>query len=241
MKHFCLFLSHNKINIIQLKKSLIISVLLLCYTIDGFSQKDSSKIQLLGDEKKVLIGNTKIDAVKSQEKKIPPVDIDLNNPDKIDEKAISNALNDKKPISNQPLVMEKLPKDKDIIEKKYWMGKDVTNLKLESNLSLGTINSKSKTVKIECRDHSAIDGDRIRIFLNEKVISSNLILDGNYFFVYINLEPGYNRIDFQALNQGFSGPNTAELIVYDETGTIISSKEWNLPTGAIATLGIIKN
>ncbi|MDP2089841.1 MAG: hypothetical protein Q8J84_10630 [Flavobacteriaceae bacterium] len=224
-----------------MKKSLIISVLLLCYTIDGFSQKDSSKIQLLGDEKKVLIGNTKIDAVKSQEKKIPPVDIDLNNPDKIDEKAISNALNDKKPISNQPLVMEKLPKDKDIIEKKYWMGKDVTNLKLESNLSLGTINSKSKTVKIECRDHSAIDGDRIRIFLNEKVISSNLILDGNYFFVYINLEPGYNRIDFQALNQGFSGPNTAELIVYDETGTIISSKEWNLPTGAIATLGIIKN
>ncbi|MDO9260420.1 MAG: hypothetical protein Q7U08_00565 [Flavobacteriaceae bacterium] len=223
-----------------MKKSLIFFVLLLCYTIDGFSQKDSAKIQLLGDDKKVIMGNTKMEAVKSQEKKIPPVDIDLNNPDKIDKKAISNALNDKKPITNHPFSIEILPKEKDIIEKKYWMGNDVSEKKLESHLSLGTINSKSKTVKIECRDHSAIDGDRIRIFLNGKVVSSNLTLEGNYFFVYINLELGYNRIDFQALNQGFSGPNTAELKVYDDTGNLISDIEWNLPTGYIATLGIIK-
>ena len=223
-----------------MKKSFIIFVLILFYSIAGFSQKDTSKNKPLNDEKKIIMGNTKIDAVKSKEKIIPPIDIDLNNPDKIDEKAISNALSDKKSIPDHPFSIEIMPKEKDILVKKYWMGKEVSETKLESNLSLGTINSNSKKVKIECRDYSAIDGDRIRIFLNEKIVSSNLVLDGNYFFVYINLEPGYNRIDFQALNQGLSGPNTAELIVYDETGAIISSKEWSLPTGAIATLGIIK-
>ena len=61
-----------------------------------------------------------------------------------------------------------------------------------------------------------------------------------YYVLYVNLEPGYNRIDFQALNQGFSGPNTAELNVYDDKGNLISAKEWNMPTGATATIGIIK-
>lgn len=220
-----------------MKKSFIIFVLILFYSIAGFSQKDTSKNKPLNDDKKIIMGNTKIEAVKSKEKTIPSVDIDLNKPNKIDKKVV---LNDKKPITKQPFSIEIMPKEKDILIKKYWMGKDVSETKLESNLSLGTINSNSKKVKIECRDYSAIDGDRIRIFLNEKIVSSNLVLDGNYFFVNINLETGYNRLDFQALNQGLSGPNTAELIVYDETGAIISSKEWSLPTGAIATLGIIK-
>jgi len=56
---------------------------------------------------------------------------------------------------------------------------------------------------------------------------------------YLTLEKGYNRIDFQAINQGLSGPNTAELNLYDANGTLISSKEWNLETGQTATLGVI--
>lgn len=221
-----------------MKKSFIIFVLILFYSIAGFSQKDTSKNKPLNDDKKIIMGNTKIEAVKSKEKVIPSVDIDLNKPNKIDKKVV---LNDKKPITKQPFSIEILPKEKDIVEKRFWMGNDVSEKKLESHLSLGTINSKSKTVKIECRDFGAIDGDRIRIYVNGKVVSQNLILNGSFFFVYINLEPGYNRIDFQALNEGLVGPNTAELIVYDQTGIMISSKEWNLGTGAIATLGVIKN
>ncbi len=221
-----------------MKKSFIIFVLILFYSIAVFSQKDTSKNKPLNDDKKIIMGNTKIEAVKSKEKVIPSVDIDLNKPNKIDKKVV---LNDKKPITKQPFSIEILPKEKDIVEKRFWMGNDVSEKKLESHLSLGTINSKSKTVKIECRDFGAIDGDRIRIYVNGKVVSQNLILNGSFFFVYINLEPGYNRIDFQALNEGLVGPNTAELIVYDQTGIMISSKEWNLGTGAIATLGVIKN
>ena len=94
-------------------------------------------------------------------------------------------------------------------------------------------------VKIECRDYSYVDGDRIRIYLNEKVVSDNIGLKGSYYVYYVNLEKGYNRVDFQAINQGFSGPNTAELNVYDANGVLISSKEWALETGQTATLGVL--
>ena len=136
--------------------------------------------------------------------------------------------------------METLPEDKDIMGKKYWKGKDVTHQRLASNFSLGTVKSTTKVVRLETRDHSYVDGDRIKVFLNEQVVSTNIGLKGNYFVIYLTLEPGYNRIDFMALNQGLSGPNTAEFKVYDQNGTLISDKEWNLATGQTATLGIIK-
>ena len=43
-----------------------------------------------------------------------------------------------------------------------------------------------------------------------------------------------------ALNQGDSGPNTAELRIYDDNDILISSNQWNLATGAKATLIIVK-
>jgi hypothetical protein len=33
----------------------------------------------------------------------------------------------------------------------------------------------------------------------------------------------FNKIDFEALNQGSSGPNTAEFKVYDDKGSLISA------------------
>ena len=136
--------------------------------------------------------------------------------------------------------METLPENRDIIGKRYWNGKDVTHKKLASNMSLGTIYSTTKEVRVECRDHSYVDGDIIKIFINEKPLPHNIVLKGSRFVVYLNLNEGYNRIDFQAMNQGLSGPNTAELLLFDTNNNLISSKEWNLQTGEIATLGIIK-
>jgi hypothetical protein len=56
----------------------------------------------------------------------------------------------------------------------------------------------------------------------------------------VKLEFGMNRIDFKALNEGSSSPNTAEFEVYDENGKMISSKEWSITTGFTATLLIRK-
>ena len=49
-----------------------------------------------------------------------------------------------------------------------------------------------------------------------------------------------NKIIILALNQGTSGPNTAAFKVFNDAGMLLSSNEWNLATGAKATLLIAK-
>ncbi|NLP58228.1 hypothetical protein [Lutibacter sp. B1] len=227
-----------------LKIALFITTIYLL-PVNSFSQIDSSKTakkpQEIDNELTTVKSNNQLNA-KSLNTKVPnSSNIDLNSNNKLNENAVVEQLKKSNTNSNNSnFLMETLPEDRDIIGKKYWKGQDVTNKRLESNLGLGTIYSTSKTVRIECRDHSYVDGDIIKIFINEKPIDSKIALKGNYYVLYVNLEQGYNRIDFQAMNQGLSGPNTAELNVYDDKGNLISAKEWNLPTGYIATLGIIK-
>lgn len=109
-----------------------------------------------------------------------------------------------------------------------------------SNQFLGDFRSNGKFVKIVCRDHQYVDGDRVRVFMNDKVVAPNILLDASYKGIYVDLIPGFNKIDFQALNQGSSGPNTAALAVFDDAGNLISLKEWNLSTGVKATMIIVK-
>ncbi len=227
-----------------LKLSLL-TLFIGCFSVNLFSQIDTSKtskVQNMDSKSGILKSKTPIKATFENSKVAPPIqNLDLKIDEKINTSAINKNLEQNNSASkNHNFLMETLPEDKDIIGLKYWKGVDVTHKKLESNYSLGTVKSTTKTVKVECRDFGLVDGDRIQIFLNNTVVSTNIGLKSNYFVVYLNLEEGYNRIDFQALNQGYSGPNTAEMIVYDANGNIISSKEWHLATGETATLGIIK-
>jgi hypothetical protein len=56
----------------------------------------------------------------------------------------------------------------------------------------------------------------------------------------VPLVQGINKIVFHALNQGESGPNTAEFQVYDDNQVQVSSKKWNLLTGVNATIIVVK-
>ena len=85
------------------------------------------------------------------------------------------------------------------------------------DMYLGDVKTSSKFVGIVCRDHEFVDGDRV------------------------NLNKGFNRLDFEALNQGSSGPNTAQVDVYDDKGNLIYSNRWNLSTGSKASLIIVKD
>ncbi len=105
-----------------------------------------------------------------------------------------------------------------------------------SDQFLGEHRVDTKFVNIVCRDHEYPDGDRVQILLNGYIVKSNLVLTGSYRRVVVNLIEGKNTIDIIALNQGESGPNTAEFVVYDDKGKVISSKEWNLLTGVKATI-----
>jgi len=132
-------------------------------------------------------------------------------------------------------------KEADVLVKRSFYGQDVSNVKLTSDYNLGTLQSKSKSVRIEVRDHSLVDGDRIKVYVNEQLINSNIMLNGLYYVIPVDLRKGYNRIDIEALNEGYSGPNTAQLNVYDEKGALLSSQEWNILTGQRATLGVVRN
>ncbi|GGK57512.1 MULTISPECIES: hypothetical protein [Flavobacteriaceae] len=204
-----------------------------------FSQTDTTKIKKIDTEINTTQSTNQLKAVSKKNLINPSTQLDLNINKQLNTAAINKKLNETKPNSNSNFLLETLPEDSDIIGKKYWNNKDVTHTKLKSNYSLGTVKSTTKTVKVECRDYSYVDGDRIRIFVNEQVVSDNIGLKGNYYVYYITLEKGYNRIDFQAINQGLSGPNTAELNLYDANGNLISSKEWALGTGQNATLGVL--
>ena len=106
---------------------------------------------------------------------------------------------------------------------------------------LGSFRTDSKSVNIICRDYQYPDGDRVVILVNDIPVVYNIILQKNYQKFNIPLEVGINKIAFKALNQGTSGPNTAAFKVYNDAGMLLSSNEWNLATGAQATIVIAKD
>lgn len=131
----------------------------------------------------------------------------------------------------------------------FWKGQGTFNeekyldehtISKESNQFIGEIESRTKTVKIVCWDHGTEDGDRVSIKRNKGTIESNVYLTTSKKSFLVNLDFGMNRIDFEALNQGSLGPNTATFEVYDDSGRLISSKQWNILTGYSATLLVLK-
>lgn len=105
---------------------------------------------------------------------------------------------------------------------------------------LGDVITGAEYVNVICRDFEYVDGDRVRILVNDSIIINNLMLESAFSGFKLPLATGFNKIDFTALNQGSSGPNTAELRVYDDNNTMISSNQWNLSTGATATFIVVK-
>ena len=108
------------------------------------------------------------------------------------------------------------------------------------NQNLGDFKTKSLFVKILCRDNQFVDGDRVRIYINDLIIQENVLLEGDYKTFEITLKNGFNKIDIEAINQGSSGPNTAEFHVFDDKGVSISANQWNLSAGFKATIVIVK-
>ena len=104
----------------------------------------------------------------------------------------------------------------------------------------GDFKSKAKFVNVVYRDFGEIDGDLIQVRVNDDVVKASVYLTGGFKGFKLDLQKGFNKIDFVALNQGSSGPNTAEFQVVDDSGNLVSGNRWNLATGAKATIIIVK-
>lgn len=146
----------------------------------------------------------------------PPAVVEKPDPLKIDPKELFKDTNLYKPDSNT---------------------NDVT---YRRNQYLGGFKTKSFTSTIRYRDAAFVDGDKIKVHLNDKVIEPEVGLDGEFKGFKITLAEGMNKIDFEALNEGFASPNTAQFEVYDDKGAVIYSSQWNVGTGYKATILLLK-
>lgn len=124
---------------------------------------------------------------------------------------------------------------------KYFTNDKEAKPEYGKDMYLGDIKTNSKIVTIQYRDHQHVDGDRVRVFVNGQMEISNVMLEGSFRGFNLPLQDGFNKIDFQALNQGTSGPNTAQLQILDEQGNILASYEWNLLTGNKATAIVVRS
>lgn len=131
------------------------------------------------------------------------------------------------------------------------VNKNIENLKLtpeeveqrngsSTDQFLGDFKSGAKFVNVVYRDHGYVDGDVIQVLVNDDVVQARIFLSGGFKGFKLDLQPGFNKIDFLALNQGSSGPNTAEFRVVDDAGILVSANQWNLATGVKATIIITK-
>ena len=112
---------------------------------------------------------------------------------------------------------------------------------IKKNISLGDFKTKSAYFIVKFRDFGAIDGDLVRVSSNDKIIQDQLFLDVNFKQVKIILSDGFNKLDFEALNIGSLGGNTAEIQVFDDKGVLITNDYWNnLAAGFKASIIVTK-
>jgi hypothetical protein len=152
-------------------------------------------------------------------------------------------------------LLEKTPEEeKSIMEKEQFVSQsqeytDRMNKKVSDGMILekyrvdsflGEFRTAATIVKISCRDHEYPDGDRVRIWLNDKVIINTVYLGSEYQAIIMDLNQGINKIEIEALNQGDSGPNTAQFTIVDDKGSVITDNKWNLTTGIKAKLIIVR-
>lgn len=121
------------------------------------------------------------------------------------------------------------------------LGDKTIDESFKKNQFLGQFTTKSKYIRITCRDHEYPDGDRVRILVNDQIFAPDVLLESTSKEYYLDLSKGFNKIEFLALNQGTSGPNTAAFRVYDDKGNLLTSNEWNLTTGVIAKIVVVQD
>jgi hypothetical protein len=107
------------------------------------------------------------------------------------------------------------------------------------NQYFGDFKTDSESIQVAVRDPQAIDGDYIKITQDGKVIYESIFLDASFKTLEIPLHQGFNRIEFIALNEGQSFPNTGAFLIKDK-GQAIYQEEWNLSTGFNASFLIIR-
>jgi hypothetical protein len=215
----------------------VLLLIMICITLNGYAQSEfsSNKFKAIAP----LNRTPKVKKVITPEADLPPI----TTPNVFK----SNLLNPKpSSVLTQPSNFSMIVKNEFINPGDVY--RDKLNKKVDNeeqtvyrrNQNLGDFKTTSVTAKVLYRDAADVDGDEIRVYLNDRIVQYQVNLESEYKGFEIVLEKGFNKIDFEALNQGMSGPNTAQFQVFDDKGSLISSSQWNLGTGFKATIILVK-
>ena len=208
---------------------LLLSFLIVGYTYSQESSNNSSELNFLSP-------NTESEnSLLNIKKKDNPFLKKLENKNKKDFFPDAN-VKEKRPerfINSNDLYLSRLNR------RETESNKNINKFKVDQ--FLGEIRNDGEYVNIILRDHEYPDGDLIKVQVNENVVMPAILLTEKAKGFKLDLKTGFNVVDFVALNQGSSGPNTAEIIVYDDQGKLVGTNRWNLATGVKATYIIYKN
>lgn len=106
---------------------------------------------------------------------------------------------------------------------------------------LGDYKTKSEYFVVKYRDYIQIDGDLINVYLNGKILRSELYLNSDFGEFRIPLALGFNDIEFVVASTGTSGGNTAEIHVLDDVNRPITTEYWyNLALGTRIKMIVIR-
>ncbi|KRD10292.1 hypothetical protein ASE21_11295 [Flavobacterium sp. Root901] len=147
---------------------------------------------------------------------------------------------DEPTLAKDPIVLKIDPNELFKNNTLYKREANVEGIFYRRNEYLGGFVTKSSTSTVRYRDAAFVDGDKIRVYHNDKVIEPEVNLVGEFKGFKINLVKGMNKIDFEALNEGSASPNTAEFQVYDDEGKVIEASQWNVGTGYKAVIILYK-
>lgn len=114
---------------------------------------------------------------------------------------------------DKTMVREELKEDKSVLDR--------------TDRYLGEYRTKSEFFAVKYRDYIAIDGDLINVYLNGKILHSELYLNYEFGEFRIPLVLGFNNIEFVVASTGTSGGNTAEMHVLDDVNREVTSEYWN--------------
>jgi hypothetical protein len=195
-------------------KRILFIIIITGFSLQGYAQKEVN-----GKYKPIPSNKSEI------KEEIPPTDI----PPTVDP-----------PPVKDPTVLKINPDELYKNNALYKPAANVEGVFYRRNEYLGSFVTNTAVSTIRYRDAAFVDGDKIRVYLNDKVIEPEVSLIGEFKGFKIDLVKGINKIDFEALNEGSASPNTAEFQVYDDKGAVIEASQWNVGKGYKATIILYK-
>jgi len=109
------------------------------------------------------------------------------------------------------------------------------------NVRLGDFHTNSPYIIVKYRDYGEVDGDKIQVLNNGKIVLREDYLEARYKEVRVDLTIGINKVDILALNEGMLFPNTAAYEITDANGELISANSWAISANFKAFLIIVRD